>query len=361
MRRIKGLIGAVAVVAVLLGMEACASTQKQSSSVRYEDLVRANSRDAVFARHKSFYVQSTVVQGTDNAKNRQLVQAYGCNGYSLYSERDFAYYETDYSGIDDSPVAYADILFTNSNLYRRDRDRDGTETLLSGWYVMSESEKASLFPAMDKFVIMVDGADEGETFVSAVDNGNGTVSLTTNVPVSGDATDIAKLPDGWNGATIEYVYTADARTLELKEIEVAVLTPTGRVEYVKEKIRYDVSESRNCAALRTFARNVEEGKATNPRSITVIYNAGTSKEERFVKKADSSYRIAAIWRDGFSPYKNADGSEPFTGTDGKSDITIYMIRDRTTKKTGAEAFVMRDVIVEPTPDPGFRVRIQFDF
>ena len=108
------------------------------------------------------------------------------------------------------------------------------------WYAMSPEDKKAQAKGLDDFPVIEDGMEFGEFPLSIEDNGDGTITLTTNAPAS-QAIDIAHLPKKWRKLTVEYKYLLDAKSLECKQLDVSILTKKGKL--VKQKMFFPYDEN----------------------------------------------------------------------------------------------------------------------
>lgn len=298
-------------------MTGCATVKQASDvDVSYKAFAKANSREAVFSRHKSF-MAVTVVPKDD----KDGLKAYGSSINTFYSEPDYAYSSYEFEGMEDSRLFEEDLL-TCSDAYWHVINKDKSEQMFVEWPAMSDAEKRNNLADIGTFL---DGSEFGEKMTGFKNNGDGTVTIITNAPAD-KTVDVRALPEAWKGATMEYSYIADTKTLELLSFSSRILTDKGSIDYISETISYDVEAPKESVSLRDTVKKIEAEEPKNPRTITVIYDPGTDKAETFKKTAGSSVLVSPVYRDGYKPYKDPEGKTPFTGSDGKSDITIYLLK-----------------------------------
>ncbi|MBO4546565.1 MAG: hypothetical protein J5700_03210, partial [Treponema sp.] len=214
---------------------------QSNANVTYKQMVQANTRQALAARHKNWRVLSIVA---NSQKKSEQVKAYGRFWYMSYSEPDMMYFEDKSAGMIVPGVEIETGLYTRSGTYFNDSNSDGTESFSVQWAVMNENEKRENIKMLDSFAIVEDGENIGEVLVSSVDNGDGTITLTTNAPAT-QACDIENVPSKWKKLNVEYKYLLDAKTLECKSIDVSVLTKKGKIDFFKQEIEYDIKYEGN--------------------------------------------------------------------------------------------------------------------
>ena len=296
---------------------------QSNANVTYKQMVQANTRQAIAARHKNWRILSIVA---NSQKKSEQVKAYGRFWYMSYSEPDMMYFEEKSAGMIVPGVEIETGLYTRSGTYFNDSNSDGTESFSVQWAVMNENEKRENIKTLDSFAIVEDGENIGEVLVSSVDNGDGTITLTTNAPAA-QACDIENVPSKWKKLNVEYKYLLDAKTLECKSIDVSVLTKKGKIDFFKQEIEYDIKYegNPNLQNLRDFEKKVLTQKPEKPRTATIIYNPGTPKEETFTKVSDMSYQVWMYFRKGYKAFENAELTVPFTGSHGRDKFTVYLV------------------------------------
>ena len=307
----------ILIAVILSGCASVKPVSEGSLADTYKAFAKANSREAVFSRHKSFMVVTIVPKDSPDG-----LKAYGSSINTLYSEPDYAYSSYEFEGMEDSRLFEEDLL-TSSDAYWHVINKDKSEQMFVEWPVMSDAEKKN---NLADFGTFLDGESFGEKMTGAKNNGDGTLIIITTAPAE-KTVDVRALPEAWKGAVMEYSYVADAKTLELLSLSSRILTEKGSIDYISETISYDVEASKESVSLRDTVKKLEAAEPKNPRTITVIYDPGTDKSETFTKTADSSVLVSPVYRDGYKPYKDPAGKIPFTSSDGKSDVTIYLIKN----------------------------------
>ena len=295
------------------------ATPKNPESVTYADIIKANSKKSLLKRHKNW--KQTTIAAESGALQVQALDYYSRVSYST---SDMMYAEFDYTSLD-TPVKSTKELYTKQDscwtLFFKD---EGSKSIVQ-WPVMTDKERKSLASNIDTGSIL-DGSDLGEVFESIRANEDGSLTMTTTAPAA-TSTDVRFLPEEWKDARIEYAYTVDADSLELSKLETFIITKNASIKYFTESLDYDVEIPEYHKELKELLKKAASNKIENPRTITVVYNPDTKDEERFVRSADISYGVLPLYRDGYKPFKDKEGKEAFSGSDGKSDITIYAIKD----------------------------------
>lgn len=292
------------------------------ASALYKKMIQANNRSVIASNHKNWWVQ-TIPAG--NLKKSEQVKAFGAYSYMAYHEPDLMYFEHKTAGMNIPHVDDETGIYTRSGTYFCDYKKDGSQSLSTQWYAMSPEDKKAQAKGLDDFPVIEDGMEFGELPLSIEDNGDGTITLTTNAPAS-QAIDIAHLPKKWRKLTVEYKYLLDAKTFECKQLDVSILTKNGKIDFIQEVIEYDISYSGNpnLAKLRDFENKVLTEKPENPRKATIIYNPGKPDEETYIKVSDMSYLVYMYFKNGYKAFEDAELTEPFTGSKGRSEFTVYL-------------------------------------
>ncbi len=285
----------------------------------YEDLLQANSWEAVSSRHKSWRMELYTA-------DEMAARAFGSRSIITYCDPDFTYIESDQSNLG-KDTDYTKELYTKAgNYFWYGKGSDGEETTYYCWYAMGEDEKKNYIYDNDNFHLVADGSEWGETLVSARDNGDGTVTAVTCMPAENDAFD-SGIPEEWKGGTEVFQYLLDAETLEVREMGNSIVSDRGEFVYFKQPVFFDEPVPESSADLRAFAEKVEAPEPETPKTITVIYDPGTPEEETFSKTVDASCPVWLNIRSGYELYDDPEGKTPWTESDGMSDVLYYAIKN----------------------------------
>ena len=125
---------------------------------------------------------------------------------------------------------------------------------------------------------------------------------------------------------VRMILTVDAATLEIRKAEHMLVRDDGSEELLMVQLM-TVEPPEAAAYAELVARSAvyrdADGMPADPRTVTVIYDAGTMDElvcSRTVEKGDYLF---TSFIGGYLLYADAEGSTPFVGSDGMSDVTIY--------------------------------------
>ena len=120
------------------------------------------------------------------------------------------------------------------------------------------------------------------------------------------------------------------KTYELEEVISTVIVNGERILLYKQLYSYNVEEPARYALLKAFATKVEKKDITVTKTITAFYDYGTAGQEKFEYGRDASFSIGMILRDGYEPYKDAAGTNPFAEGERidstEEDITVYLFK-----------------------------------
>ena len=301
----------------------------EASEVTFKDIVEANSADAAFSRHKNYFSETFIAQdGLD-----QNIKAYGMYGFTCYAEPGLKFYDRDYYDETTSDNHFRDnaLLEETGSFYSW--DENGKKIYSKAWYAMSDEERA------EKIIVLGNNPDRdiiendeecGEHTVSSKDNGDGTLTVMTNAPIDRNGVDFSEVPDEWRGKDAEYHYIVDRNTLEIKEIDVYILTDDGPADYLTQIVTYDVEKPKGIAEMQEHADYMDSGNYENPRKITVIYDPGSEKEEIFETTADKSFKVTVWVRDGYGKYGDSEGKSQDIIPDDNGNVVIYSLPEVST-------------------------------
>jgi glutaredoxin len=302
-------------------------TGKGQPTVTYEELGEANSFEATFSRHKSCFLEKSVAEDESDT----AVRAHGLFSTKMYQTPDVFYSDQVFYNEDIPDHRYREEgLRDKTEEYYLSTGDDGEKVLGKAWYVMSDEEKAERrlvnYGSPESFNIILIDTDGNEKVVSTEDNGDGTLTVTTNMPadVCGDCVEV---PEEWKDATVEYQYRVNKDNLELYELDAYILSGSERIDFLNEKVTYDVDEPEGYKAFRDYLDQYEKDKSPETRSIKVIYDPGTDMEETYEMTESLSCSIYPRYREGYSRYSDPEGKTPFQTSDGKRDVTVYCIKD----------------------------------
>ena len=291
----------------------------------YRNMIKANSYDGTFARRTNYF--QTMEYGPGAAFIQ--IGEDGSRAYFYLNKNDGYYYSTSNLSLDADAASFEDVIYTPTGSYVHER-KDGVEKWSADWYVMSESERGLYLPDVKQLSIVGDGRSQGETIVSVKDNGDGTRTAVTVMPIEYFPVLAGLVPNEWKGASMEFTYLLDATTYEVEEVTSTVIVNGERILLYKQLYSYNVEEPARYALLKAFAAKVEKKDFTVTKTITAFYDYGTAGQEKFEYGRDASFSIGMLLRDGYEPYKDAAGTKPFAEGEridsSEEDITVYLFK-----------------------------------
>lgn len=300
---------------------------KEQPSVTYEELGEANSFESTFSRHKNCISEKAVAEDESDT----AAGALGLFSYKMYLSPDLCYSDQVFYDEDIPDHRYREEgLRDKTEEYYLSTGDDGKKVLGKAWYVMSDEEKAErrleINGSPESFNLIGIDKDGNEKVVSTEDNGDGTLTVTTNMPADVCA-DFVEVPEEWKDATVEYQYRVNKDNLELYELDAYILSGNERIDFLSEKVIYDVDEPEGYKAFCDYLDQYEKDKSPETRSIKVIYDPGTDIEETYEMTESLSCQIYPRYREGYSRYSDPEGKTPFQTSDGKREVTVYCIKD----------------------------------
>jgi len=214
---------------------------------------------------------------------------------------------------------------------------DGTEEFSVVWYAMEPEEQAEIRVGPD--AITMPGIDtEFERLISSAKNADGTLTVQTEEEIDGEA------------MIRRSTYILDAETLQIKKSEFALVYEDGTQEtllsYDCEKLTelpQDMCELRErYAALGTVS----------PRTLTLIYDAGTAEERQYTLTADQGIPVQVIPAGDCFLCGDPSGKALYYGEEYDKDVTVYAVRPKTPEEMLA-VMSLRDKIGQMVM-PAFR-------
>ena len=297
----------------------------------YLNMIKANSYDGTLSRRKNYF--QTMEYGPGAAFIQ--IGEDGARIGSYLNKEDGYYYSTSNLSLDADATSFEDVIYTPTGSYVHER-KDGADKdkWSVDWYVMSDTERAMYLPDVKQLSIIVDGRSQGERIVSATDNEDGTFTAVTVMPIEYFPVLAGLVPNEWKGASMEFTYLLDATTYEVEEVTSTVVINgeinDKKIMLYKQIYEYDVEEPARYAPFKAFAAKVETKDFIVTKTITAYYDYGTAGQEKFEYGRDASFSIGMILRDGYEPYKDAAGTNPFAEDERidstEEDITVYLFK-----------------------------------
>lgn len=277
--------------------------------ISFEDLLKANSHDAVFAKHSSF-TNSQVIHGEVAAKYT------GFWKYTQYCVPDKIY---------ESSVVYD----SNALNYALDKRGYYTETnefykeygnnpvIFFKWYAMTEAEERKLreeawrLPSTSAPMNTYDDNDEHTIHVSRMDN---ELIITTQMTIPFNAV--------FNSSLIETVYRVNVASLELRKADAYFVNDHDRKHYISQYVEYDKVMPFIMDDVIAFADKYMSGVFENPYTVSIAYD----DEESYSVTCDKSEPYEVSYRMGYNLYYDKEGKELVDYIPSGEDITVYALR-----------------------------------
>ena len=306
----KKMIGILLAVLLLAGLgsfafaEAAAELQEplneDSPEVTVEALLAANMPEAVFSRHGNVLIRTEYEPGDVS---------------SVFLTSDFAC-DLDTGNLYDAADNWR-LLEVN-----------GETAFAFDWFAMSEEERDAaiwkpeyLFPHLQEVVL------QKAEFSDVVTNEDGSLSFTCLV----NAEDLAALlesfgnplPEEYAGMEQCIEFTLDAETLEQLVCEEYTVFGEEKTRISRMEMEYDAEQPEMVTEMLALAEEFRSMEPENPRTVTVIYDAGTDAEESYSVVTDRKFRVVPFLREGYGLFSDPEGTEPFLSRDEVTDAVIY--------------------------------------
>lgn len=292
-------------------------------SITLQKISEANTREAVFAKHKNYTLKSELQENDSDVVNSIL---YGVEGFYMYGLKDELYFDQSYIDDEEVLVRQEQILTADNQVYKTYVE-DEEPYYIYSWFLVDNNEELPDLWQIGYFAPLRFPEDADEKLIKTEDNGDGTISVYTSAPID-VVSEVTFVPEGFENAELDYIYILDAETLEVKALSVSILNEGESIPYFNQEFEYDVEEpegykelSDNLKNTKIVASDGEDGK-----TFTVTYDPGTDKEKTYQQTFVRDLKISIILKDGYERYSDPEGKEPFKGSDGKSDVTIYALK-----------------------------------
>ena len=149
------------------------------------------------------------------------------------------------------------------------------------------------------------------------------------------------------------VLTVDAGTLEILKTEQILVSEDGTEELLMVQLMsFAEPDSFLYQEMKERTAPYLSGTLNNPRTVTVIYNPGTEAETVCTRMAEKGDLLYTTFAYGFELCTDEQGT-PFTGSDGRSDVTIYAFPEGTVfdipETASEEESVVPEMVTLPVP------------
>ncbi len=297
-------IALILALAVVLSFAGCgkekqSEKEEEAPSVTIEELVAANNQEAVFSRHKNVLV--TFYGGFDATDKQQ------------YRSEDLAW------------ILFEDgsVLVDHEHSWLMTNDIFAMDV-----YAMSEEEAAKRQVRVENYLPPVI-ADETiqEEITEVRKEKDGTLLIRTYLDLEKSIRKHITLDYSYEYIDLEEeaYYTVDAKTLEIREAEYYFLKGEEEILIRGEIYDYDADMPNDMKEMTQRADEYRESlrnTPANPKVVTVIYDAGTDKEEKYSVTVDQDQMIRYFLKNGY--VEDTDKAESTT-KDGTLYLTKYAV------------------------------------
>lgn len=297
----------------------------------YIDVTMANSSDGIFSRHDNASIVTKFGPGAELVNKtfgKELVLL------TDYFDKDYIFYRVgNSSSTDAEDSSFSDLLYTDKGTYVHEIF-DGKEEWHANWYILNDDERPFyLQDGTAYYSILEDGRSIGEIILSAEENDDGTCTMVSVLPVKIHPKLFGyQFPKEWDDGSYEFITILEKETLEVKKITTTIISNDKRYLLHEKTYNYDVPKPERLDAIQEFAEKVEDQENINAtKTFTAIYDYGTDHEETFVFKRDATFTIGILFRRGYKPCKDAEGTELYeapidASKEDTEDTTIYLIK-----------------------------------
>ncbi|MCR4923015.1 MAG: hypothetical protein K5931_03310 [Lachnospiraceae bacterium] len=290
-----------------------------------KDIIKAASFEEIFKKHDSFTVEYQASED-DLELAAKVFGQYTDLTYAIPGE----YYKHTgiYNGEGEDPYV-RDYLSMENDVYNFE---DGE--LSREWFPMSKEEMEELrreeLTMPDSLPIITDIGDLGlEEVVSVEEKGNNELLVTTHTSEEALA-GLDFIPEDWEAPFSEFTYLVDKEDLTLREQCLNIVTGDDTIEIYRLKVSYDEAPPKEYEEFKKSIEDLKKDKDT--KTITAVYKPGTDEEKSYELTESTSVKVKLRYPEGFSLSSDPEGKELFKGSDGKSDVTLYLIEDEAEDK-----------------------------
>ncbi len=291
-------------------------------NITLKDIADANTSEKAFSRHKNWGYICTVSSDNDEI----AVKATNIYSINAYCEKERNFFYSEFLDLDGTSSYNNYVLNTVKNQYSIPSNMITGHKLLTNFYALPNDKIQLIYDdlkaKMEKLSPFV--YSDYEKLESATDNGDGTISVKSAFDIS-YVTEIKNLPDEWKNAKLEATYLLNKSDLELLEVKNCVVTDSKTYDYNLYSMVYDAEESDKFKEISALAGSFENEPPKNPRTTTVVYDPGTSKERSYSITKDKSFLIRPIIDEGYKIYNDPEGKDDLIDYFSENDLTIYAI------------------------------------
>ncbi len=285
--------------------------------VSLDDIAAANKYDKLLEKYSNY----------------NLIITPGVDGYDKVSYKNYEYYffpEEMYTVREYSSSMYAygyDTLTDDYYKYVMNEEESAYDYYV--WYVMSDAERDALrtemylMPSMGGVVEFDEKYNEEIDSIGYID---GLLCLRTGMPFNNDFFGFANVPDEWNKAVLETWYYIDPVSLEVSSIYIYVNDGSRRYALSSRHAAGNAEVPSYCNSLREYAEYIQKGDYTNPKKITIVYDYGTEKEEKYTRTLSDDIYAAYVLKDGYDLFFDKEGTKPFERPDElPAELLLYAL------------------------------------
>ena len=296
-----------------------AATDKTAASdVSIDQLISSNDLDSLMKKY-------------DNVMLRGSSPYHPGHDVMIFTTKDYVYIL--YEG-NEGEEEIVSSLYDDKNTFNT-IIKDGKPVFSYDWYAGADTDDEKMNPYSDNAGIISAVKTAKEKITDVKDHGDGTMTISTSIDqdtyaqiMKEDAEETGeKVDERLKNCSFQSAYEVDAGTLEINSYTETILDEKGNtVQTIHNEVSKNIDQPQGFDEMVSQADELLNKTPQDPKTITVIYDAGSDKEETFSITTDKKFLVYVFGKDGYQFYDDPDKKELSKASDGKSDRTMYAFK-----------------------------------
>ena len=284
-----------------------AGQKGEETAVTMDEIWEANTAEALLAKHES--VMATTCDGAGNT-------------VVTFQNKDMQTVEQTF---EDAPEKNSTYITNGESEGIIASDGEGNERFARILYAMEDPD----VPALEELAPVIAEEDCLDRTISESTVDGDVLTVKAALDEEETKEELGKefgllIPEEYQGAAYEYVYTLNAETKELSEFVKVLKLADGTVEeQAKTEVVFDGAIPDGA---QRIADLLEDSMTSDEdREITVISEPGTENEETFSFDIGRGISAKIICDEGYALFTDNIGKDLFITDDAEKDMTLYAL------------------------------------